>query len=252
MLFLKGKTKSSLLVMPKKRKITHRTVFAVLTVIAVVPLTIFIGMYFFGNRKYYFISLLIILEIMIPFIFAFEKRKPALREIVIISVLCGIAIAGRAAFAMLPQFKPVLAVVIISAICFGAETGFLVGAITAFVSNFFFGQGPWTPWQMFSFGIIGFLSGIVFGSGLIKKSRESFCVFGFLSTFLIYGGIMNPSSVITTQSAVNFKMIMSSYVVGFPFDLIHALSTVFFLWIAAEPMCEKLERVKIKYGLIES
>ncbi len=108
---------------------------------------------------------------MIPFIFAFEKRKPALREIVIISVLCGIAIAGRAAFAMLPQFKPVLAVVIISAICFGAETGFLVGAITAFVSNFFFGQGPWTPWQMFAFGIIGFIGGIIFTRGILKATK---------------------------------------------------------------------------------
>ena len=251
MLFSKGKTKSSLLVMPKKRKITHRTVFAVLTVIAVVPLTIFIGMYFFGNRKYYFISLLIILEIMIPFIFAFEKRKPALREIVIISVLCGIAIAGRAAFAMLPQFKPVLAVVIISAICFGAETGFLVGAITAFVSNFFFGQGPWTPWQMFAFGIIGFIGGIIFTRGILKATKINLCVFGFFSAIIIYGGIMNPASVLMWQSEPNMKIFLSAYVMGFPFDLIHAVSTAFFLWLGAKPMCEKIDRVKIKYGLYD-
>ena len=235
-----------------KRKASKRTVAAAVAVLFLIPVTAMAGIVFLDDRKYYFISLLIILEAMMPFALVFEGRKPQARELIIISVLCALCVAGREVFAPFPQFKPVAAMVIISGVCFGGEAGFLVGAVGAFVSNFLFGQGPWTPWQMFSFGIIGFLSGIVFGSGLIKKSRESFCVFGFLSTFLIYGGIMNPSSVITTQSAVNFKMIMSSYVVGFPFDLIHALSTVFFLWIAAEPMCEKLERVKIKYGLIES
>ena len=99
---------------------------------------------------------------MIPFAFAFENRKPKARELVIISSLCAIGVVGRTAFFMLPQFKPVAAIVIISGVAFGGETGFLVGAITAFVSNFFFGQGPWTPWQMFSFGIIGFLAGIMF------------------------------------------------------------------------------------------
>lgn len=234
-----------------KRKISKRTKIATLLILFLIPLTIFIGIYYLGDKKYYFISLLIILETMIPFGFAFENRKPKARELVIISALCAIGVAGRTAFFMLPQFKPVAAIVIISGVAFGGETGFLVGAITAFVSNFFFGQGPWTPWQMFSFGIIGFLAGIMFQKGILRKTKTDMCVFGFVATFVIYGGIMNPASVIMWQSNININMVLSSYVMGMPFDFIHAVSTVFFLFFAAEPMLEKLERIKIKYGLIE-
>ena len=234
-----------------KRKISKRTKIATLLILFLIPLTIFIGIYYLGDKKYYFISLLIILETMIPFGFAFENRKPKARELVIISALCAIGVAGRTVFFMLPQFKPVAAIVIISGVAFGGETGFLVGAITAFVSNFFFGQGPWTPWQMFSFGIIGFLAGIMFQKGILRKTKTDMCVFGFLVTFIIYGGIMNPASVIMWQSNININMVLSSYVMGMPFDFIHAVSTVFFLFCAAEPMLEKLERIKIKYGLIE-
>lgn len=234
-----------------KRKISKRTKIATLLILFLIPLTIFIGIYYLGDKKYYFISLLIILETMIPFGFAFENRKPKARELVIISALCAIGVAGRTVFFMLPQFKPVAAIVIISGVAFGGETGFLVGAITAFVSNFFFGQGPWTPWQMFSFGIIGFLAGIMFQKGILRKTKTDMCVFGFVATFVIYGGIMNPASVIMWQSNININMVLSSYVMGMPFDFIHAVSTVFFLFFAAEPMLEKLERIKIKYGLIE-
>lgn len=234
-----------------KRKISKRTKIATLLILFLIPLTIFIGIYYLGDKKYYFISLLIILETMIPFGFAFENRKPKARELVIISALCAIGVAGRTVFFMLPQFKPVAAIVIISGVACGGETGFLVGAITAFVSNFFFGQGPWTPWQMFSFGIIGFLAGIMFQKGILRKTKTDMCVFGFLVTFIIYGGIMNPASVIMWQSNININMVLSSYVMGMPFDFIHAVSTVFFLFFAAEPMLEKLERIKIKYGLIE-
>lgn len=234
-----------------KRKILKRTKIATLLILFLIPLTIFIGIYYLGDKKYYFISLLIILETMIPFGFAFENRKPKARELVIISALCAIGVAGRTAFFMLPQFKPVAAIVIISGVAFGGETGFLVGAITAFVSNFFFGQGPWTPWQMFSFGIIGFLAGIMFQKGILRKTKTDMCLFGFVATFVIYGGIMNPASVIMWQSNININMVLSSYVMGMPFDFIHAVSTVFFLFFAAEPMLEKLERIKIKYGLIE-
>lgn len=234
-----------------KRKILKRTKIATLLILFLIPLTIFIGIYYLGDKKYYFISLLIILETMIPFGFAFENRKPKARELVIISALCAIGVAGRTAFFMLPQFKPVAAIVIISGVAFGGETGFLVGAITAFVSNFFFGQGPWTPWQMFSFGIIGFLAGIMFQKGILRKTKTDMCLFGFVATFVIYGGIMNPASVIMWQSNININMVLSSYVMGMPFDFIHAVSTVFFLFFATEPMLEKLERIKIKYGLIE-
>lgn len=236
----------------KTKKLSHSETFLPpFLILLLIPLTIYIGVSFLGDRKYYFISFLIILETMIPFCMAFESRKPKARELIVISVLCAIGVAGRAAFFMLPQFKPVIALVIITGVCFGGETGFLVGAVSGFVSNFFFGQGPWTPWQMFAFGIIGFVAGILFRKGFLRKKRSSLCVFGFLATFIIYGGIMNPSTIIQTQANLNFKMIIASYISGAPFDLIHAIATAFFLWFISEPMIDKLERIKVKYGLVD-
>ncbi len=239
-------------VKPKKekaQKLPKRTLWATFFVLLFIPLTICVGDLFLDDRKYYVISLLIILETMIPFLMAFESRKPKARELIVISVLCGLGVAGRAAFSMLPEFKPVASIIIIAGVCFGGETGFLVGAVTAFVSNFYFGQGPWTPWQMLAFGIIGFIAGILFAKGFIKKTKASLCIFGFFVTFLIYGGIMNPASILMYQSKITWEMMLSAYVAGMPLDLIHALSTAFFLWFISEPMIDKLERIKIKYGL---
>lgn len=226
-------------------------VFSAIIIFFLVPFTIYAGIRFFGDRKYYFISMLIILEIILPFIFGFEFRKPKARELVLIAVLCAIGVAGRIAFAFLPQFKPVIALVIISGACFGGEAGFLVGCITAFASNFYFTQGPWTPWQMFAFGLIGFLAGVIFKYGIFRRSRLSLSIFGFISAVVIYGGIMNPASVIMWQGTITLPMIWSSIALGFPLDLIHGVATVFFLWLGAEPMIEKLERVKIKYGIFK-
>ncbi|MCH5187003.1 MAG: ATP-binding cassette domain-containing protein [Oscillospiraceae bacterium] len=239
-------------ILPNKApKLAKRTVTAALLILIAIPLTIFIGMFYLEDRKYYFISLFMIIEILIPFCMVFEGRKPKARELVLISVLCAIAVAGRAAFFMLPQFKPVVALVIIAGVCLGGETGFLVGAVTGFVSNFFFGQGPWTPWQMFSLGIIGFIAGVLQGKGLLRRTKASLCIFGFAMAFFIYGGIMNPVEVLRAQASPTLKMFMAAYISGAPFDLIHASSTAFFLWFISEEMIAKIERIKVKYGLIE-
>lgn len=234
------------------RKHTKRTVGITFLMFVLIPLTIYAGVFLFGNRKYYFTSLLIIIESMIPFCMMFESRKPKARELIIISVLCALAVAGRAVFFMFPQFKPVVFIVIVAGVCFGGETGFLVGIVSGFVSNFFFGQGPWTPWQMFAFGFIGFLAGVFFKNRLVKTTRVSLSVFGFLTTLIIYGGIMNSASIIMWQNKITWEMLVSAYIAGMPFDLIHAFSNVVFIWFISEIMIEKLERVKIKYGLIEN
>lgn len=235
-----------------KRKLSKRTIAAAVMILLAVPLTIFIGIYYLADRKYYFISILILLEIILPFFMIFEGRKPQARELVIISVLCAIAVTGRAAFFMLPQFKPVMAVVIIAGVAFGGETGFLVGAVSMLVSNMLFSQGPWTPWQMFAMGVIGFLAGVLFRKGLLLRSRLPLCIFGVLAAILIYGGLMNPSSVLMYQEHPTWPMFLAAYIQGFPFDLIHATATAFFLWFISRPMLEKLDRIKVKYGLVEA
>ncbi len=234
-----------------KRRLSKRTALAALLILVAVPLTIYVGIYYLGDRKYYFISLLILLEIMLPFVMIFEGRKPQARELIVISVLCAIGVAGRAAFFMLPQFKPVAAITMISGVAFGGETGFLVGAATMLASNVMFGQGPWTPWQMFAMGLLGFLAGILFRKGLLRRGRLPLCVFGGLATVVVYGGLMNPSFVIMYQQNPTWPMFLTAYIQGFPFDLIHASATVIFLWHMSAPMLEKLDRIKVKYGLIE-
>ena len=235
-----------------KRRLSKRTVAAAVMILLLVPVTLFVGVYYLGNKKYYFIALLVLLECMAPFFLIFEGHKPQARELVIIAVLCAIGVAGRAAFFMLPQFKPVMAMTIIAGVAFGGETGFLVGAVTMLTSNVMFSQGPWTPWQMFAMGIIGFLAGVLFRKGLLRRARMSLCVFGALAAILIYGGIMNPVSALMWASELNWKVLLVYYITGFPMDLVHASATFLFLWFAAEPMLEKLDRIKVKYGLIET
>ena len=116
----------------------------------------------FKGREYYLAAILIIAISIFLFMWSFEKRKPKTREVVVLAVMTSIATLGRVIFFMLPQFKPCVAIIIITGIMLGKQSGFLCGALTAFVSDFFFGQGPWTPWQMFAFGIIGFISAIFF------------------------------------------------------------------------------------------
>ncbi len=234
----------------KRRKFNARALAASIFVLVAVPLTILLGITLLDDRRYYFISLAIILETMLPFLLVFESRKPKARELVLISVLCALAVAGRAAFFALPQFKPVVALIIVTAVCFGSETGFLVGAITGFVSSFFFGQGPWTPWQMFALGLIGFISGLFFHTGFLRRKRIPLCIFGAFVTIIVYGGIMNPASAIIAYGNPTVGHILSAFAAGLPFDLVHAVSTVFFLFFISEAMIEKLERVKTKYGLI--
>ena len=234
-----------------KGKLSKRTIASMFLILILIPVTIWIGITLFDDRKYFVISLAIAVYCMLPFFLIFEGRKPQARELLTIAVLVAIAVAGRAAFFMVPSFKPVVAVTIISAVCFGAESGFLVGALSMISSNMLFGQGPWTPWQMFAAGIIGLLAGILFQKGWLKARKISLCIYGFLATVFIYGGIMNPASLVMTSYAITKRNLLAIYMSGLPVDLVHASATVIFLWIASKPMIEKLERIKVKYGMIE-
>ena len=235
----------------QKQPLPKRTIVASAMILLTIPLTIFAGFYLFDDRRFAFISMLILLQAMLPFALMFESRKPQARELVVIAVLCALAVAGRAAFFMLPQFKPVIAIIIIAGVAFGAESGFLVGAMTGLVSNMLFGQGPWTPWQMFAFGLIGFFAGILFRRGLLNRTPLPLSVFGGLATFLIYGGIMNPAHVLMFQQNPTREMFILSYLHGIPFDLVHAAATITFLAIISRPILEKLDRIKEKYGLVK-
>lgn len=236
--------------MPKE-KLPKRTIAASISILLLIPLTLWGGTALFDGRRYYLTALLVLLECMAPFFLLFEGRKPQARELVIIAVLCAVGVAGRAVFFMLPQFKPVMAIAILAGAAFGGETGFLVGAVTMLASNLFFSQGPWTPWQMFAMGLVGFLAGLIFKRGRLLARRAQLSIFGALCALIVYGGIMNFASALMWTTNLTWEILLPYYLTGCPMDCIHAAATAFFLWIAAEPMLEKLVRMKRKYGLAE-
>ena len=238
----------------KDTKAGTRTKVSIFIILLGIPFLIFFGIFFLNDRSSIFIGLCIICLSMLPFAMVFEERKPQAREILLIAVMSAIAVAGRMAFFMVPQFKPVTAVVIITGISLGAEAGFLTGAVAGFVSNFFFGQGPWTPWQMFSFGIIGFIAGILFHKRKhknIKTHRIFVCLYGGVSTFLIYGVIMDLASVLNFTREATWELILASMISGLPFNLIHGISTMIFLFFLTIPFEKKLDRIRKKYGILE-
>ncbi len=234
-----------------KGKVNGRTWLALSVLLVTLPVLLYFSVHYFHGRKYLLCSLLVVVFAMVPFFLVFEGRKPQAREIMVISVLAAIGVAGRAAFFMLPNFKPIAAIVILTGISFGGEAGFLVGCMIMMVSNMFMGQGPWTPWQMFTYGIIGFLAGILYQKGILKAKKLHLCIYGFLSVFFIFGGIMNPVSILMGYGYITKGTLLAYYISGAPMDLVQAISTAIFLWFMSRPLLEKLERIKRKYGLIQ-
>lgn len=233
----------------RRAKISKGQVTVLIISLFVMLITSLAGIYLLEDRKYYFISLFLIIEATVPFLFCFERRRPSAREITVISVLCALAVAGRIAFFMLPQFKPIAAIIIITGAVFGAEAGFLTGAVSAFVSNFYFGQGPWTPWQVFGFATIGLLAGIIFHKEMLPKKKGFLCVFGMLSVILLYGPIADLSAL-SHISTPTWSYILTTWLLGLPMSTVFGASTALFLFIGAKPLIEKLERIKQKYGLL--
>lgn len=229
---------------------TKQILSVVLTELIGIPLCIAIGFFFFGDRKYLFISMMTAVLSCIPFWTSLSRGKYSAKKVVLIAVLVAIATAGRSVFFMFPGIKPMAAVVIVTGISLGAEAGFLTGSLTMLLSNMLFGQGPWTPWQMFSMGLIGLLAGLLAAAGKERmEKRSSLCLLGLISPLVIYGGIMNFASLLMMSYTINKESIIAIYLSGIPMDMLHAVSTVVFLAVGGKPMLEKIERVKKKHGI---
>ena len=135
------------------RRLTRRTWAALAILLLAIPALMAVFVCVWDERKYYLTSLLLVGLMFVPFVLRFEGRRPQARELVLLATMTALAVAGRAAFYWLPQCKPVCAIVILTAVAFTPEAGFVTGAAAGLISNFFFGQGPWTPWQMLGFGL---------------------------------------------------------------------------------------------------
>ena len=165
-------------------------------------------------------------------------------------VLAALAAAGRILFAPFPDFKPVSAICILAGAVFGRRSGFLVGALAALVSNFFFGQGPWTPWQMYAWGLVGYVAGVLADRGWLDRTVV-LCAYGFASS-LAYGLVLNSWYVVGFVHPVTLPAVAVAFAAAIPFDVAHGVATVLFLLALYAPWRKKLERIKCKYALVDA
>lgn len=193
------------------------------------------------------LTLFVALAAIVIFFAGYERSRPGLRQIMPTVVLAALAAAGRVLFAAIPDFKPVSAICILAGIVLGRRSGFMVGALAALTSNFFFGQGAWTPWQMYAWGLVGYLAGVLAERGLLKRTWEVL-VYGFLSAML-YGLLLNGWYVIGFVHPITWQSVLAAYAAGFPLDCVHGVATVIFLALLYVPWKNKLERIVVKYGL---
>lgn len=231
-----------------------KTALSWLVVVVLTPITVWAGTVF-GSGSYYVTSILVIIYAMVPFFVSFESRRPQARELVIIAVMCVLAVVVRVAFIWVPHFKPIAAIVMIAGVALGSRSGFLVGAISLLVSDFVFGQGPWTPWQMLAYGIAGFVAGFLAERGVIPRSDLSnraktlLSLAGAAFVVVVVGPILDTCSLFTMVSAITPESALAIYASGLPVNAVQATATAITLFILANPLLGKLERVRVKYGL---
>ncbi len=218
--------------------------------LVLVPLTLAFGVVLLHDRKYNIISMIVAVLACVPFFFAFEKRRASTKEMMVVAVMVAISVTGRFVFAALPGFKPVTAIVVITAMYLGPEAGFLTGALSAVVSNMYFGQGPWTPFQMFSWGIIGLLAGLLAKKGWLQN-KIALSLYGVFAGVL-FSQMMDVWTVLNWDGAFHWSRYLVAMTSALPFTAIYAVSNGIFLLIAAGPIGRKLERIKEKYGLMEA
>ena len=198
-----------------------------------------------GRGHFALSTLLVTLLSLILFSCGFERRKTGSRRMILVSVMTALSVLGRFVFAAIPAFKPITAVVVITAIYLGSEAGFLTGALSALISNFYFGQGPWTPFQMLSWGLIGLLAGFL--NRPLRRSRVALTLYGVFAG-MAYSFIMDIWTVLWYNGDFNSALYAAALARALPYTVVYAASNVIFLNLLSRPFGEKLDRVRIKYG----
>ncbi|MBQ3956970.1 MAG: ECF transporter S component [Clostridia bacterium] len=219
-----------------------RTVLRFAIPFVLIPVLAVLGETVFDEKKHLFVSLAVAVLSLILFYTGFEQKKIGTRRMVIVAVMVALSGAGR----FIPLFKPVAAITVITAIWLGGEAGFLVGSLSALLFNFYFGQGPWTPFQMLAWGIIGLVAGFL--AEPLKKSRIALVVYG-VGAGIAYSFIMDVWTVLGHYYTFNLDLYFAALATAVPYTVTYAVSNAFFLWLMAKPFGEKLARVKIKYGV---
>ncbi|NLL92674.1 MAG: ECF transporter S component [Clostridiales bacterium] len=211
-----------------------------------IPVVIVAGATAFGTKKYAFLSIVVMLLACVPFFVSFEKKNAKVERMLALAVLTAISILGRYIFGFIPHFKPITAMVIITGIYMGGEMGFLCGALSAVVSNFIFGQGPWTTFQMFAWGFTGLMAGVF--AKQLKENKPALLLYACLAG-LSYSLMLDVWSTIWAEGEFNIKRYVGYIITSIPTTLTYIVSNIMFLLILTRPIGEKLDRIRKKYGI---
>lgn len=222
-----------------------RRALGVLIPFVIIPTAVLIFAFGPLKKHYALASLLVTVLALVVFSCGFERRKTGTRRLILVAVMTALSVTGRFIFGAIPGFKPITAVVVITAVYLGGEAGFLTGALSAIISNFYFGQGPWTPFQMLSWGLLGLLAGLL--NRPLRRSRLLMSIYGVFAG-AVYSMVMDVWTVLWYNGGFNASLYTAALVTALPHTLSYAISNVIFLNLLARPFGEKLDRIKIKYG----
>lgn len=210
-------------------------------------------MLYLGIAQAALLMLAMVALVLALFFAGYEASHPGLRQIMPTLVLAALAAAGRILFGPIPDFKPVSAIAIIAGATLGRRNGFMVGALAALTSNFFFGQGMWTPWQMYAWGLVGYVGGVLAHAGAFDRAdgtvrMPALMAYGFASG-LLYGVVINAYDIIGFVQPLTWAGAAARLATAVPFDITHGLATCVFLAALYKPWCRRINRVVVKYGL---
>lgn len=170
-------------------------------------------------------SLLVVLALVAAVLVGYGARSVSAQELSLVAALAALATASRVLFASLPNVKPVTFIVLVSGVALGPGPGFMVGAASALVSNLFFGQGPWTPWQMLGWGLVGAVGGLLGRGGRVPARWELVVIGGTLS--LAFDWLVTLWTFLAF-TAKTWPALLALYAQGLPFDLAHVAATCLF------------------------
>ena len=228
--------------MPVLDNIRIRAAVKYLIAFILIPAMAVAGSVAFDEKRHIFISLAVAVLALLVFFTGYDKRQVGTRRMVITAIMTALCLIGR----FIPVIKPMTALIILTGMYLGCEAGFLTGALTALISNFWFGQGPWTAFMMLALGLIGFAAGLI--SGVLMKKKAVLIVFGAVCG-AAYSMIMDIWTVLWYAEGFSFKLYAAASGTSVPYLLSYVISNAVFLYLLGKPVGDKLMRVKIKYGV---
>jgi energy-coupling factor transport system substrate-specific component len=215
----------------------------VMTIASICMAGLLIAMAVFSNAllgQYAAFLSFILLLLIVSIIFAkFEESQISSKEVALIGILAAITAASRIPFAALPNIKPCTFLIIVTGLVFGSLAGAMVGSMTAAVSNIFFGQGPWTAWEMVAWSMVGIVAGYL-GKRMKEITVRDIVLLGIVLG-MAYNTLMDFSSWITFYKA-DPNLLIPTFVAGLPFGALHITGNVIFALVLGKPVLTMFQR----------